>query len=61
MMIRSGEASRRIGVTYVTLREYVKKGLIPAMLLPSGQLLFQEEDVEEFILKCHSSYSRDSS
>lgn len=43
---RIGEVAQRLGLSTDTVREYVRRGILPATRSPSGQLLFEEEDVE---------------
>ena len=45
-MLRPKEACQRLGISYATLREYVKKGYIQPVILQSGKWRFREEDVE---------------
>ncbi|MDT7902142.1 MAG: helix-turn-helix domain-containing protein, partial [Acidianus sp.] len=45
-MLRPKEACQRLGISYATLREYVKKGYIKPVILQSGKWRFREEDVE---------------
>lgn len=35
------------GVTARTLRAWAKQGKLPAVVLPSGRMLFRREDIEE--------------
>ncbi|MDO4901873.1 helix-turn-helix domain-containing protein [Actinomyces sp.] len=37
------------GVTARTLRAWAKQGKLPALVLPSGRLLFRREDIEELL------------
>jgi len=46
MMLRPKEVCERLGISYVTLREYVKRGWIKPVVLESGRWRFREEDVE---------------
>ncbi|AAK41573.1 First ORF in transposon ISC1904 [Saccharolobus solfataricus P2] len=48
-MLRSKEACQRLGISYATLREYVKKGYIKPVILQSGKWRFREEDVERLM------------
>ncbi|BCS92246.1 IS607 family transposase [Metallosphaera javensis (ex Sakai et al. 2022)] len=45
-MLRPKEVCQRLGISYRTLQEYVKKGYIKPERLPSGKMRFREEDVE---------------
>jgi len=45
-MLRPKEVCERLGISYVTLREYVKRGWIKPVVLESGRWRFREEDVE---------------
>ncbi len=44
--LRIGEAAQRLGVTTDTLREWVRRGHLEGTLTPTGQLVFEAEDVE---------------
>jgi len=44
MTLRPKEVRQRLGISYVTLREYVKKGHIKPVL-ETGKWRFREEDV----------------
>ncbi|BCS92273.1 IS607 family transposase [Metallosphaera javensis (ex Sakai et al. 2022)] len=46
-MLRPKEVCQRLGISYRTLQEYVKKGVITPERLPSGKMRFREEDVEK--------------
>ncbi|BCS91565.1 MAG: first ORF in transposon ISC1904 [Metallosphaera javensis (ex Sakai et al. 2022)] len=46
-MLRPKEVCQRLGISYRTLQEYVKKGIITPVRLPSGKMRFREEDVEK--------------
>ncbi|AKA74751.1 IS607 family transposase [Saccharolobus solfataricus] len=48
-MLRPKEACQRLGISYATLREYVKKGYIKPVILQSGKWRFREEDVERLM------------
>ncbi|QXJ32420.1 IS607 family transposase [Saccharolobus shibatae] len=48
-MLRPKEVCQRLGISYATLREYVKKGYIKPVVLQSGKWRFREEDVEKLI------------
>jgi len=48
MMLRPKEVRQRLGISYVTLREYVKKGYIKPVL-ETGKWRFREEDVEKLM------------
>ncbi|QPG48960.1 IS607 family transposase [Saccharolobus solfataricus] len=48
-MLRSKEACQRLGISYATLREYVKKGYIKPVILQSGKWRFREEDIERLM------------
>jgi putative resolvase len=45
-MLRPKEVCERLGISYATLREYVKRGWIKPVVLESGRWRFREEDVE---------------
>jgi hypothetical protein len=44
--LRIGDAAQRLGVTPDTVRDYVRKGYLAASRTPTGQLVFDEDDVE---------------
>ena len=48
-MLRPKEVCERLGISYTTLREYVKKGLISPVLTPGGKWRFREEDIEKLM------------
>ncbi|BFI77031.1 IS607 family transposase [Sulfurisphaera ohwakuensis] len=48
-MLRPKEVCQRLGISYATLREYVKKGYIKPVILETGKWRFKEEDVERLI------------
>ena len=48
-MLRPKEVCQRLGISYATLREYVKKGYIKPVILQSGKWRFREEDVEKLM------------
>jgi excisionase family DNA binding protein len=48
-MLRPKEVCQRLGISYATLREYVKKGYIKPVILQSGKWRFREEDVERLM------------
>jgi excisionase family DNA binding protein len=44
--LRIGEAAQRLGVTPDTVRDWVRKGYLSASRTPTGQLVFDVEEVE---------------
>ena len=48
-MLRPKEVCQRLGISYTTLRDYVKRGYITPVLTPGGKWRFREEDVERLI------------
>lgn len=44
--LRMGETAQRLGRSQDTVREWVRRGYLKARRTPTGQLLFDEEDVE---------------
>jgi len=48
-MLRPKEVCQRLGISYATLREYVKKGYIKPVVLETGKWRFREEDVEKLM------------
>lgn len=47
-MLRTGEVARMLGVSQNTVREYVRRGLLPCVFTPNDRRLFYENDVTEF-------------
>jgi len=47
-MLRPKEVCQRLGISYATLREYVKKGYIKPVL-ETGKWRFREEDIEKLM------------
>jgi excisionase family DNA binding protein len=45
-LLSIGEAAARLGVSVATLRAWVKKGWINAVIYPSGFRRFTEEEIE---------------
>jgi len=45
-VLRPKEVCERLGISYATLREYVRRGWIRPVVLESGRWRFREEDVE---------------
>jgi len=48
-MLKPKEVCQRLGISYATLREYVKKGYIQPVVLETGKWRFREEDVERLM------------
>jgi len=48
-MLRPKEVCQRLGISYATLREYVKKGYVKPVILETGKWRFGEEDVERLM------------
>jgi len=46
-MLRPKEVCERLGISYATLREYVRRGWIKPVVLESGRWRFRVEDVEK--------------
>lgn len=44
--LRMGETAQRLGLSQDTVREWVRRGFLKARRTPTGQLLFDEVDVE---------------
>ncbi|MGC9164506.1 MAG: IS607 family transposase [Thermoprotei archaeon] len=44
--MRPKEICQRLGISYTTLREYVKRGYIKPVLTPGGKWRFREEDFD---------------
>ena len=47
--MRISEAASVIGVSAATLHRWAKRGLIPFLLLPSGQRRFRQTDLAEML------------
>ena len=43
-----GEFAKRVGVSPITVRRYIKKGLITPLKTPTGRYRFTEENVKQF-------------
>lgn len=43
------QAARKLGVTGQTVRQWVRSGRLPAVMLPSGHLRIAAEDVEAIL------------
>jgi putative resolvase len=48
-VLRPKEVCERLGISYTTLRDYVRRGYIKPLLTPGGKWRFREEDVERLI------------
>jgi putative resolvase len=48
-VLRPKEVCERLGISYTTLRDYVRRGYIKPVLTPGGKWRFREEDVERLI------------
>ncbi|MEM2363665.1 MAG: IS607 family transposase [Candidatus Nezhaarchaeales archaeon] len=48
-MLRPKEVCEKLGISYTTLREYVRRGWIKPVVLESGKWRFREEDVEKLM------------
>mgnify|MGYP001626251704 CR=1 FL=1 len=48
-MLRPKEVCQRLGISYTTLREYVRRGWIKPVVLESGWWRFREEDVDKLM------------
>ncbi|MEM3163515.1 MAG: IS607 family transposase [Desulfurococcaceae archaeon] len=48
-MLRPKEVCEKLGISYTTLMEYVRKGWIKPVVLESGKWRFREEDVERLM------------
>ncbi|MFP3294677.1 MAG: IS607 family transposase [Caldisphaera sp.] len=48
-MMRPKEVCEKLGISYTTLRDYVKKGYIRPVITPGNKWRFREEDVERLI------------
>ena len=46
-VLRRGEAAQRLGVHPNTLASWVKRGWLKGVEMPSGEVRFREEDVEQ--------------
>ena len=40
------QAARRLGITRATLRKWIRKGAVPAVRNPSGQVRVHEDDLQ---------------
>ncbi|MEM0216674.1 MAG: IS607 family transposase [Candidatus Bathyarchaeia archaeon] len=48
-MLRPREVCEKLGISYTTLREYVRRGWIKPVVLESGKWRFREEDIEKLM------------
>jgi len=48
-VLRPREVCERLGISYTTLRDYVRRGWIKPVVLESGKWRFREEDVEKIM------------
>jgi len=48
-VLRPKEVYEKLGISYTTLRDYVRRGYIKPVLTPRGKWRFREEDVERLI------------
>jgi len=48
-LLKIGEVAAELGVSTETIRNWVRKELVRAYKMPSGQLRFRREDIETFI------------
>ncbi|BDB98247.1 IS607 family transposase [Saccharolobus caldissimus] len=48
-MLKPKEVCQKLGISYRTLQNYVKKGYIKPVVLQSGKWRFREEDVEKLM------------
>jgi putative resolvase len=48
-LLRPKEVCEMLGISYTTLRDYVRRGYIKPVLTPGGRWRFREEDVERLI------------
>jgi len=48
-LLRPKEVCEMLGISYTTLRDYVKRGYIKPVLTPGGRWRFREEDVDRLM------------
>jgi putative resolvase len=48
-LLRPKEVCEMLGISYTTLRDYVRRGYIKPVLTPGGRWRFREEDVERLV------------
>ena len=51
MAISTGEAAERLGVSDNTIREYLRKGFLDGVKLPTGHYRVDEQSLRRFELK----------
>ena len=51
VLIPIGEAARLLGVTIPTVREWERKGRLPAVRTPGGQRRFRVSDVQALLTR----------
>lgn len=49
--IKVSEAARRLGVTNVTIREYIRRGRLVATWTPGGQYRIEEQSLADIMAK----------
>jgi excisionase family DNA binding protein len=60
-LLTISQAAAELGVHQNTLRQWVDKGLVPAVILPSGYRRFSREMVDEMKRKMHEPRKGDAS
>jgi len=48
-VLRPKDVCERLGISYTTLRDYVRRGYIKPVLTPGGKWRFREEDVDRLV------------
>ncbi|MEM1758857.1 MAG: helix-turn-helix domain-containing protein [Acidilobaceae archaeon] len=49
LLLKPKEVCERLGISYTTLRDYVRRRWIKPVILESGKWRFREEDVEKLM------------
>jgi len=56
-LLRPGEACKRLGIHFVTLKRWIYSGKIKAIKFPTGRWMIPEEEVEKILGTCSSRFS----
>jgi putative resolvase len=48
-VLRPKDVCEKLGISYTTLRDYVRRGYIKPVLTPGGKWRFREEDVDRLV------------
>lgn len=48
-LLRSGAACKALGIHHITLYRWIKKGVLPAIRLPSGEFRIKQSDIDTIL------------